>query len=269
MQRASFICRLHFLLLRKGQSIYFRALLSNLCLEGAKVYLASPAEQPVQKDGSWEVLGEDLGKVGAGKGCWGGSPGFWGSCEGAGVGHFIRQLAHLAAWAPWPLSPQQPGCLGCRRQGAGPPQLLAQRVCQAESGKLAACTVPLRWLVTSTRHPNDSPWGGQAGDAFCFSLGQPGHRPYLFPQLVLVDDAFQLLRQLWVLLAELHVPLALLLDLSLDFTQCALEMISYFFPLLLFLPCPLNCFLLLLNGREQCHVRKMHNKRFQKDTVSE
>lgn len=69
MQRASFICCLHFLLLRKGQSIYLRALLSNLCLEGAKVYLVSPVEQPVQKDGSWEVLGGDLGKVGAGKGC--------------------------------------------------------------------------------------------------------------------------------------------------------------------------------------------------------
>lgn len=221
-------------------------------------------------------------KMGAGRclvGTWGrweqergarGAPwDFVGAVRGLGGVHFIRQLAHLAAWAPWPLSPQRPGCPGCRRQGAGPPQLLAQRVCQAESIKLAVCTVPFRCLVTSTRHPNDSPRGGQAGDALCFSLGQPGHRPYLFPQLVLVDDAFQLLRQLRVLLAELHVPLALLLDLSLDFTQRALEMISYFFPLLLFLPCPLNCFLLLLNGREQCHVRKTHNKRFQKDTVPE
>lgn len=73
---------------------------------------------------------------------------------------------------------------------------------------------------------------------------------HLFPQLILVNDALQLLCQLRVLLAELHVPLTLLLDLSLDFTQCALEVISYFFPLLIFLPCPLDCFLLLLNGRE-------------------
>lgn len=73
---------------------------------------------------------------------------------------------------------------------------------------------------------------------------------HLFPQLILVNDALQLLRQLRVLLAEFHVPLTLLLDLSLDFTQCALEVISYFFPLLIFLPCPLDCFLLLLNGRE-------------------
>lgn len=117
--------------------------------------------------------------------------------------------------------------------------------------------------------PNSSWQGRQAVNALFFPPGQPGSCSHLFPQLVLVDDALQLLCQLCVLLAELHVPLALLLDLSLDFTQRALEMISYFFPLLLFLPCPLNCFLLLLNGRERCRVRKMHNKRFQKDTVSE
>lgn len=92
------------------------------------------------------------------------------------------------------------------------------------------------------------PW--EAGFAACLR----GCCAHLFPQLILVNDAFQLLCQLCVLLAELHVPLALLLDLSLDFTQRALEMISNFFPLLIFLPCPLNRFL-LLNGREGSSVR--------------
>lgn len=134
-------------------------------------------------------------------------------------------------------------------------------------------------LVTSSRPPNDSRQGERAGDALCCTPGEAGftarpHRQrgccsHLLPQLVLVNDAFQLLCQLRVLLAELHVPLALLLDLCLDFTQCALEMISYFFPLLIFLPCPLNCFLLLLHGREGRHESEMYNKWFLKDAVSE
>lgn len=132
----------------------------------------------------------------------------------------------------------------------------------AETGGLAAGTALLAGqstvgatLVTPVRHPND---GQAAGSVSCFPWDTLGVLPvpassqgtaHLFPQLVLVNDALQLLCQLRVLLAELHVPLTLLLDLSLDFTQCALEVIGYFFPLLIFLPCPLDCFLLLLNWR--------------------
>lgn len=113
----------------------------------------------------------------AGKGCWGRSPGIWGSSEGAG-GQLSRRLARLAARVPRSLSPRQRGRRGCRRQGAGLRSSLARRICHAGSGGLAACLVPLRrrsvvgaTLVTSTRHPNDSRPGGQAGNAFCFPLG--------------------------------------------------------------------------------------------------
>lgn len=64
---------LSFLLLGKSQSICIGALPSNLCLEGAKAHLVSPARRAVQKDGSWDVLGGDSG--GSRKGVLGEVPG--------------------------------------------------------------------------------------------------------------------------------------------------------------------------------------------------
>lgn len=220
----------------------------------------------------------------AGKGCWGAPQGFGGAVRGPG-----GSLA--GSWHTLLL-----GRLGpCPHSG---------KAAVGAAGRVPACTTPclqslprgVQWACCMHSPTQMAKSGGgyprylhktpewepagrtgwqcfllsprEAGFAAC-ARGQPGGCSHLFPQLVLVNDAFQLLCELCVLLAELHVPLALLLDLSLDFTQRALEMISYFFPLLIFLPCPLNCFLLLLNGRERSHVSKMHNKQFQKDTVSE
>lgn len=200
------------------------------------MHLASPVGQTVQKDG-------------AHSGLWG-SLWTWGSCVWTGV-----QLSRYpAAWAPWSLSPPIIGKDAVGAAGRMPvwttlhprsPYGIPLARCMHSSNQFA------KHGGSRPRYPNDIvrgdrlamcsafPW--EAGFAACLR----GCCAHLFPQLVLVNDAFQLLCQLCVLLAELHVPLALLLDLSLDFTQRALEMISNFFPLLIFLPCPLNRFLLL------------------------
>jgi len=283
MQRASFLRLLNFLLLGKGQSIHTRDLLSNLCPEGTAVYLVSPAEQVVQKNSSQEALGGSLTGVGgiAGAGCWG-SPRGLGELRG---GHLCRQLAHLTAWCLGPSPHSGRAALGASGRvlahTAPSPQSSPGRVRRARCTHGPAQRAKRGWGYPRYLHetPGRYPAGRTGWRCFllspgvcswvcCLSPRQPGHCSHLFPQLVLVDDAFQLVCQVPVLLVELRVPLALLLELRLDVAQHALEMISYFFPLLTFLPCPLNCFLLLLNGRERGHVSKTHNKRFRKDTVS-
>lgn len=176
MQRAFFICLLNLLLLRKGQSIHIRPLLSYLCLDGIKVYLASPAEQACPK--RWEVGSAQWGLgEGSRNRCWGAPWGFggaareWGAAQQvAGTPQHWDNPASLPTMARLPRV-LQAGCL--------PQQFLACRAGHTGSGRLAVCLVMLGQqsvmeaaLVTSTRHPNDSCQGEQAGDASCCPLGK-------------------------------------------------------------------------------------------------
>lgn len=73
---------------------------------------------------------------------------------------------------------------------------------------------------------------------------------HLLPQLVLLDELLEPLRQLHVLLAQLGVPLVVLLHLELDVVQSHLEVGGHLLPLLLFLPGTLDTLLLHEQGRD-------------------
>lgn len=73
---------------------------------------------------------------------------------------------------------------------------------------------------------------------------------YLLSELVLLDELFELLGQLHVLLPQLGVVGAMLFHLHLNITQGHLEVQHSLFPLLLVLPRPLSVFLLSGNRSE-------------------
>lgn len=73
---------------------------------------------------------------------------------------------------------------------------------------------------------------------------------HLLPQLVLLNELLEPLCQLHVLLAQLGVPLVVLLHLELDVVQRHLEVGCHLLPLLFFLPCTLDTLLLHEEGRD-------------------
>lgn len=133
MQRASFICRLNFLLLGKGQSIYTGA--HQTCVWREHKCTHQQQSRLSKKMAAGRCFGGDLGE--AGKECWGDPWGFGEAVRGRG-----SSLAD--GWSTLLLE-----CLGLCAQsnkavvGAAGRVLvhttLGHRVCHTESGWLVTC----------------------------------------------------------------------------------------------------------------------------------